>query len=164
VYVQNYAYHEKQRRPVEFTVELEVNGEIQRFEGIISPKLETGRHSDYPVTRFTVQPGLRPLATGEPDPYAKYDDALIRKQWTGVLSSEDQVLPLESPEDIIEVIVGTIGLTERKVDLEGYLDALDAAHPSSPAVEQRQRDRRQEIARALAGLSLSQLPVADVSL
>jgi len=90
------------------------------------------RDSDHPVTRFTVQPGLGPVAAGGADPYAKYDDALIRKQWIGVLS-EDQVLPLESPEDIIEVIVGTIGLTERKVDLEGYLDALDALDAQAAA-------------------------------
>jgi hypothetical protein len=42
VYVQNYRFHEQDRRPTPFRVEFEINGDVFRVDGIISPHGQTG--------------------------------------------------------------------------------------------------------------------------
>jgi hypothetical protein len=59
VYVQNYAFHELRREPTPFSVEIEVNGQVSRFEGVISPHGETGTRSDITVAEFDYVPGQR---------------------------------------------------------------------------------------------------------
>ena len=159
VYVQNYRFHERRRAPVEFKLEVEINGVIAHHSGIVSSKLETGSDSNLAIDRFRFTP--RPNATAEPaqaDAYANYDDAVIRKQWEAVLP-DGHLLSIDDPQDIIEVMVGAVGLTEEKTDLDGYLSALD-----KEAKTDAQRKRRLQVAQSLGGLAAGVLPVLDLSL
>ena len=165
VVVQNFRFHERHPRPVEYKVEIDVGGEIRHFEGLISPKLEEGVMSNQLVYRFHFDPAQRPVkgaakgAEGPADRYAGYDDAVILKQWYSVLPRE-HVLLLDDPQDIIEVMVGAIGLMEQRTDLDTYLSALDADNPDAA---QRQK-RRTQVGRAIGELALSTLPTAGFSL
>jgi hypothetical protein len=161
VFVQNYAYHEKSPAPVEYRLETEVNGRIQHFSGTLSNKLETGGPSNREVTRLRFDPAQRgSKAPASEDVYANYEDAVVRKQWAGVLP-EGHILLLDDPQDIIAVIVGVVGLTERRTDLDGYLDALDSEGSTGEA---QRRERRSKIARAVGDLALGALPVAGFTL
>jgi len=162
VLVQNYAYHEKHRAPVPFKIEVEGNGRVTHYEGRISLQGETKEESTQLVAEFAFDPeaAFAPAAANG-DPYSGYDDAVIRKQWDAVLD-EGHLLGIDAPEDIIEVIVGAIGLTERKTDLEGYLAALRGE--GARGGEESVRDRRAQIARSLGALAEGALPVAGFSL
>lgn len=156
IYVQNYRFHEPAPAPVEYRIELEVNGRIQHFCGTISSKLETGGPSNVEIARFAFDPAERSADTGAAEVYANYDDAVVHKQWGGVLP-EEHILQLDDPRDIIEVMVGVIGLKEQRTDLEGYLNALD--REENQATDRRQT-RRDQIARAIGRLALGALPRA----
>lgn len=161
VFVQNYAFHEQSPAPVDYRLEVEVNGRIEHFSGTISNKLETGGPSNRNITRFHFDPARAPDSVGKSDEiYANYDDAVVHKQWAGVLP-EDHILLLDDPGDIIEVMVGVIGLMEQRTDLEGYLTALDREETVSG---NERRERRSKIGRAIGKLALGALPVAGFSL
>jgi hypothetical protein len=157
VYVQNFRFHEHKPAPVSFRVETDVGGKISHYQGAISPKLQTGSDSDHPVIGFDFVPTDRPIAAGAADPYANYDEAVILKQWHSVLP-EDHILPLDDPSDIIEVIVGAIGLSEQRTNLDSYLDALETP---APATAERRPERRAQIARTLGNLAAGALPRVD---
>lgn len=160
VVVQNYAFHEKAQAPIDYRVELEVNGQVQHFNGTISQKREVGGKSDQSVTRFHFDPAGRGAASGDADVYAKYNDSVVRKQWAGALPS-DHILLLDDPQDIIEVMVGVVGLIEQRTDLESYLAALDQ---EEAVTEDKRHERRSKISRAIGNLALGALPVAGFSL
>lgn len=158
VIVQNYRFHESRPAPVTYKVEVNVNGRISHYQGTISSKLETGAQSNQGVCRFHFDPRQAIKAAGAADTYAQYDERLILKQWEAVLP-RDHILLLDDPQDIIEVIVGAIGLMEQRTDLDGYLAALDktdSAHGSGR--------RRTQIGQAIGGLALLGLPVTGLSL
>ena len=98
VYVQNYRFHETDLAPTPYRVELEVNGNIERFEGVISKKGETGSNSDVAIAEFTYDPNQRPAedsqAASENPLYANYQDDVIIRQWASVISPEN-ILPVE---------------------------------------------------------------------
>jgi len=162
VYVQNFRFHEHKPAPVTFRVEMDVNGKISHYQGTLSRKGETGTDSNHQVARFRFDPADRPWTAGAPDPYANYDEAVILKQWHSVLP-EDHILPLDEPADIIEVIVGAIGLTEQRTNLDAYLDALEAPVPESVQTERQHPGRRAQIARALGNLAAGALPKVSFS-
>ncbi len=160
VYVQNFRFHERKPAPVNFRVEMDVNGKISHYDGTISSRGETGSDSDHPVAEFSFDPTSRPLPAGSPDPYAAYDEAVILKQWQSVLPAE-QILPLDDPGDIIEVIVGAIGLTEQRTNLDAYLDALET--PAGHTETEQRPGRRAQIARTLGNLAAGALPKVSFS-
>ena len=106
VYVQNYRFHETDLAPTSYRVELEVNGNIQRFEGVISKKGETGPNSDVPIAEFTYDPSQRPAedaqAATENPLYANYQDDVIIRQWASVISP-DNILPVENARKFIPI-------------------------------------------------------------
>lgn len=155
VYVQNYRYHEPPG-PIPFRVEMDINGKISHYQGTISAKHETGAHSNHEVACFEFQPG--PPLTAMANPYGGYDDAKIQKQWASVLPP-GHVLLLDDPAGIIDVMVGAIGLQEGKVQLDAYLQALDAQQPANAS---QVGTRRQRVAQALSGLQLQHTPVAPI--
>ncbi len=57
VYVQNYRFHERDRQPTPFKVEVEIGGEIYHFHDTISPRGQTGAASDVGVFDFDYVPG-----------------------------------------------------------------------------------------------------------
>jgi hypothetical protein len=160
VIVQNYRFHEPRPAPVGYKVEVDVDGRISHYEGTISAKLETGAQSNQGVCRFHFDPQQATAPAVVADTYAQYDERLILKQWEGVLP-RDHILLLDDPQDIIEVIVGAIGLMEQRTDLDSYLAALEKAESGAG---QRAASRRAQIGNAIGGLALFGLPVTGLSL
>ncbi len=123
VYVQNYSFKEQDRAPTPFKVEIEVNGEIRHFDGVISKKGETGPESNQSIWEFDYDPAAKkPEApkSDAPDPYAQYSDAVILEQWASVIPRE-HILRIEDPKSIIDVVLGTLALESGARDLEGFV-------------------------------------------
>ncbi len=147
VFVQNFRFHEPAPQPVPFRLEVNNHGQVHHFKGVISPHGETGVQSNLAVCRFLFDP--KAVAAPADDPYSRYDDRVVLKQWQAVLHP-DHILLLDDPEDIIEVMVGAIGLMEQRVNLDGYLAAL---HREGGHETQRSR-----IGKAIAALAASVAP------
>jgi hypothetical protein len=128
VFVQNYAFHESTHAPTSYKVELEVNGEIRHFEGLISQKGETGFKSNQTVFEFEFDPS-KSRANAPPPPkedkYAQYSDDVILKQWKSVIPAE-HVLRVDDPKAIIDVLLGALAIVDGTRTLPQYLDDLKA--------------------------------------
>jgi hypothetical protein len=146
VYVQNYAFHEKlspgrapstERSPTPFRVELEVAGTIQHFEGVASPKGETGHASNVLVHEFTFDPtrARRDAIAEAPDPYAAYADEVVLKQWRGVIPPE-HVLRVGDPKAIVDVLLGALAIADGGRTLETFLADLVARDATEARIEQ----------------------------
>jgi hypothetical protein len=109
--VQNYRFHET-AGPTEYRVEVEINGEVQQFQGTIAGKGETGTASDLTILEFDYDPNQRKpedpqlLASG---PYASYSDEVILRQWQGVLPAA-HILKIEDPKAIVDVMLGVMAI------------------------------------------------------
>ncbi len=121
--MQNYRFHERDTRPTEFRVEIEINGKMQRFESVISRKQETGPASDVPILEFDYDPNQRQpedpaaLARG---PYANYQDSVILQQWQSVLPP-GHILKIEDPKAIIDVMLGVLAIVGGGADLDAFI-------------------------------------------
>lgn len=141
VFVQNYRFHERDQRPTEYRVEIEINGETRRFEGVISNKQETGPASDVPILTFDYDPSRRQpedpavLQTG---PYANYQDDVILRQWQSVLP-RGHILKIEDPKAIIDVMLGVLAIVGGGADLDTFLADLRARSQSDLRPEQAAR-------------------------
>lgn len=150
VFVQNYRFHEPDQAPTPFRVELEINGQIQHLDGVISGKGETGQRSDTSVVEFDYDPNQRPVdkkqkMTDNPL-YENYKDDVIIRQWSDVISAE-HVLRIQDPKSIIDVMLGALALVGGGRDLNGYLQEMS---------EREQHDLRIDQALAtLGGLASS---------
>lgn len=143
VYVQTFAFHEDKAKPVPFVVELEINGKIEKFEGVASPKLETRERSDITCFEFNYNPNERPLTESETDLYSGYDDKLIEDQWAAVVPREN-ILKIEDPKAIVDVMLGAIALNSGT--------SLDEYERDMAGRDQTQK-RRTEVTTALSGLA-----------
>ncbi len=123
VFVQNYRFHEAKAEPVPFRVEIEVNGEVRHFDGVISSKGETGGPSNVTVYEFDYDPSARYSPEEQKEVYANYTDEVIVKQWSEVLP-EGHILRIDDPAAIVDVILGALAIGEGKTDLSGYLDSM----------------------------------------
>ena len=127
IFVQNYAFKEAEHAPTPFKVEVEIDGEIRSFSGVMSQKGETGIASNIGILEFDYDPDKKkaaPLASGgAQDQYAQYADELILAQWATVLPRE-RILRIDDPKAIIDVILGALALSEGVRDLPGYLSDL----------------------------------------
>ena len=161
VFVQNFRFHEPKPQPIEFKVELDVDGTISHYTGVMSPKLETGAASNYTVAEFDYHPAQS--ATPAADNYRNYTDQAIIDQWQSVLPAA-HILRLDNPEDIIEVMVGAIGIMEQKVDLGQYVQALAANDRKTGGDLAQKSDHYQTVMATLGALSFATLPNAGLSL
>jgi hypothetical protein len=146
VYVQNYRFHEEDGRPTSYKVELEVNGEVRHFEGVISPSKQTGDASNVTIAEFDYAPAPVAAAAGAaeaPDPYKSYSDDVILAQWATVIPRE-HIIRIGDPGAIIDVLLGALAIADGKVDLATY--AKDMADAGAPAA------RIAEVETALASL------------
>ncbi len=145
VYVQTYAFHEnyQDRKPVPFVVELEVNGKVQRFEDTASPKMETGSPSNITAFEFSYDPKERSVSAREADLYSGYDDKLIKEQWASVLPPEN-ILEIDDPKGIVDVMLGAIALTAGS-SLDEYLTDMEGRGQT--------QKRRKDTTEALSGLA-----------
>lgn len=133
VYVQNYRFHEE-ASPTEFRLELEVNGQVQHFDGVVSPNHEVGGRSDVTVVEFDFDPNQRELPQEHRDQYAGYDDELIKRQWASVIPPE-HILLLEDPRAIVDVMLGALGIASGKTNLEGYADSMRARQQGAERIQ-----------------------------
>ncbi len=136
VFVQNYAFHERKHKPSKFKVEIEVGGEVQHFEGVVSPNGQTGQSSNVTVHEFDFDPAVqRRLVEEDPSLYEKYDDEAIKQQWASVIP-EENILLIEDPDTIIDVMLGTLSIVAANSDLEDYLVDLKGREQTLPRIEQ----------------------------
>jgi hypothetical protein len=140
VVVRNYTFHEPKHEPTSFIVELEVNGDVQHFEGVISPNGETGPKSDMEAFAFRFD---ATVSEERQAVYDKYSEASVRACWEDVLPRE-HVLVIDDSAAILDVMLGALALMEGVADLDSYMADLGARMSSGA--------RRDEALRALGAL------------
>ena len=147
VFVRNYRFHEPDRAPTRFRVEVEVNGVVKHFEHTISGKGETGADSDVPVYEFHFDPNQRPEPNTAPRrEYESYSDDVILSQWASVIPPE-HILKIQDPKAIVDVMLGALALVGGERELDSYLSDMQ---------EREQLDLRQDQAlETLGGLASS---------
>lgn len=118
VFVQNYAVHGGFPAETEFRVEIEVNGKVSHFDGK-TPRGKTGSQSDTDVYEFDYDPEGRPIEV-EAEMYAGYQDETIKEQWASVIPPEN-ILIIDDPKAIVDVMMGALALVEGTADLDSYL-------------------------------------------
>ena len=149
VFVRNYRFHE-QTAPTKFRVEIEMGGEIQHFDGEVSPNGETGPQSDVHILTFDYDPARRRLQKEEKeekakdDPYAQYSDDVVLKQW-GEVMPKGNILRIEDPKAIIDVLMGALAIREGRRDLDAFLKDLKERDNTQVRIDQ--------VASALRGLT-----------
>lgn len=144
VFVQNYAFHEQQPQPTPYKVELEVNGEVRHFEGVISPSGQTHDASNVTIAELDYHPAPPTgAAADKPDPYQNYSDDVILAQWATVIPRE-HIIRIGDPRAIIDVLLGALAIADGKVDLATYVKDM-AELGAAP-------ERIAEVETALAGL------------
>ncbi len=146
IFVRNYAFHTEDRAPTSFKVELEVGGKITHFEGVISPRGQTGEASDVQVGQIDFDPAAQPAAAPV-DHYKNYADDVILAQWATVIPRE-HILRVGDPKSIIDVLLGALAIADGKVDLDTYLQDMRELGAAE--------DRIVALEAALAGLPSAQ--------
>lgn len=126
VFVRNYSLHDDiayRSFPIEFKVEVEINGKIQTFEKTITENT-VSHGSDCGLTTGDVSIGEFSFDPDEyginQDKYIGYDDTVIKNQWADVIPIEN-ILSIEDPKAIVDVLLGALALVEGSADLESYL-------------------------------------------
>lgn len=141
VLVRNYAFHEQPQSDTPFKVELEVNGAITHFDGVMRAGV-TQDASDIQVADFTYDPkAAKPV--DKSDQYKNYADDTILAQWASVLPKE-HIIRVGDPKSIIDTLLGALAIADGKVDLDTYCKDLRELGTAD--------ERVAEIERALAGL------------
>lgn len=117
-WVELYAYHEHIHADVPFKVEVEINGEIQTFEGIV-PKGAT--HQKVVVHEFNYAP--LQSDTIERDNHAAYQDDVILDKWSSYIPPT-QILRVDNPDSVVEVMLGVLAIKTGKSDLDGFISNM----------------------------------------
>ena len=145
VRLQNYAFHETKKGPVPYEIEVEIAGQLKSFKGVISPNGQTGASSELLIHEFDYAPDMQ--TEQHADAYAQYDDAVIRGQWAQVIG-EENILEIEEPEAIIEVMLGAMAITQGSLDLDGVVAGMRQRAQSE--------GRREMVRHALGALHTAQ--------
>ncbi len=141
-FVQNYAFHDPSApAATPFKVEIEINGKIQHIEGE-TKRNTTGSSSDVQIIEFEYDPNERPVDTNS-EQYAGYDDALIKTQWGSVIPKEN-ILIIEDPRAIIDVMIGALAIMENR-SLEDFMIDMQGRGQNQKRIGQ--------VNKALLGLS-----------
>jgi len=125
VSVVNFRFHEPDQAPTTYRVELEVGGQIQHFDGVISPSGQTKEGSRVTIAEFDFDPAASAKAPKKPeaDVYRAYDDEVILGQWATVIPRE-HILRVQDPKSIIEVLMGALGIADGATDLQRFVADL----------------------------------------
>lgn len=121
-WVENYCFHESPKEDTPFKVELDIEGEIQTFEGVI-PAGRTHTSSATTVFEFTYTPNQRESANKEA--HAAYRDDVILGKWGRYIPTA-QILRVSDPASSVEVMIGAIALQEGKFDLDGFTHDMES--------------------------------------
>jgi hypothetical protein len=122
VSVVNFRFHEPDQAPTPFKVELEVNGEVLHYEGVIAPNRETGTASEIIAFDFDFVPGAKKEEKSV-DVYAQYSDDVVLGQWGTVIPSE-HILKVGDPKSIIDVLMGALAIADGAADLREFIADL----------------------------------------
>lgn len=125
VFVQNFRFHEKSKQPIKFRVEVEVSGEIQQFDEIISLNEERGNASNLTIYEFEFAPNKSSRNLSLEDIYINYDDSVVQKQWATVIPIEN-ILVIEDSKAIVDVALGVLCLVEGTRSLDSYISDMKA--------------------------------------
>lgn len=139
VVVQNYAFHEPDKAPTPYRVEIEVDGDLLYHEGVMSPGLETRADSDQEVVRFTFDPA----PAGDEATYDAYSDEVVLGQWKRVLP-DGHILRLSDAANISATLLGTLALANGRMAHDDYRKQLVADALPKEAID--------DVMRALAGV------------
>lgn len=116
-WVENYGYHENDRKAaIPFKVELDVDGEIQTFEGETAPG-STSASSKVSVFEFEYTPGQNKAANA--DNFAPYEDDVILGKWRNYIP-ESNIIRVANPAASVEVMLGLMSLQSGKMDLASF--------------------------------------------
>jgi hypothetical protein len=140
VYVQNFRFHEPDRAPTPFRVEIETGGALLYHEGVASPQEQTGEPSNVtlPSFSFRADPAAR-AAT-----YHAYSDEVVLAGWRSALAA-GHVLVLRDARLITDVLLGALAIANGRETVEGYRSVLAASGLPAESVA--------DVTSALAGLS-----------
>ena len=119
VFVRNYAFHERDYSETPFTVEIEINGEIQHFKGKAKAG-SSGSDSDVEVGVFTFDPEARPDEVPDDRRYEGYDQDKIRAQWASVIPAEN-IIEIEDPRGTIDAQLGVLAIVHSHKSLDAYV-------------------------------------------
>ena len=139
VWVQNFRYHEGNRKAIPFKVEIEINGEISHFAGTIQAGAEK-EGSEVKVGTFSYDPAGRDGSSA----YDAYDPKVIKAQWATVLPQE-HILSVEDPKCVNGLMLGVLGLRSGKMSLDQLEETLKA--DGAP------REHIKQVRAALAGFA-----------
>lgn len=139
VMVRNFNFHEPDRAPTPFRVEIECGGELMFHQGVISPSGQTSTASDISVARFSFTPD----AAARAEHYRAYSDEVVLGQWATVLP-EGHILKLKDATRITDVLIGALAIAGGRESKEGYKSKMIADGLSGEAVE--------DVMSALSGL------------
>lgn len=139
VWVRNYAFHERSTAATPFKVEIEINGQVQHFEGEIAAGAY-GPGSDVKVGTFHYDPAGRDGSSA----YDAYDPKVIKAQWATVLPQE-HILSVEDPGCVNGLMLGVLGLRSGKMNLDQLEETLKA--DGAP------REHIKQVRAALAGFA-----------
>ena len=126
VFVRNYLLHDDnsyRKFPIPIKVEVEIHGKIKSFKARMTQSTVSEGYeqkptgSDIVIGEFYFDPDQR---AKESDLYTEYQDEVIKRQWASVIPSEN-ILIIDDPHAIIDVMLGAIAITEGSIDLDQYL-------------------------------------------
>ena len=144
VFVRNYAFHEPEKKPIPFRVEVEIDGELHYHEGVASRDGQKGEASELEIGTFRFDPA----PAGDEATYAAYSPENVLARWNEVLP-RGHVLQLQDARSITQVLLGLLGLATGR---------LDRTTLSARLTERGLDDaRREDVLAALAGVR----PVQD---
>ena len=151
VFVRMYGFHQSESKPTPFNVEVEINGQVQRFEKVMPP-FKSGPSSDIEILTFDYNPEERLLENK--NVYANYDNQLIINQWAQVIPSEN-ILVIENPKAIVDVILGVLALSGG-VDIENYIEDMKGRG--------QEKTRQTEVRNTLDRLATENVAIVETSI
>ena len=125
VYVQNYGHHDRQYhsdgyRAIPFAVELDIDGEIQRFEGETKAGVY-GPASD--VDAFTFEYTAARAASANADDHEAYTDEVILGKWRQYIP-DAHIIGINDAKHATEAMVGVLALQRGVMDLPAYVNNM----------------------------------------
>lgn len=110
VYVQNYAHHESDRKDIPFMVELDIDGKIERFEGV-AKKGRTGAASNITAFEFDYLPEAAVAANNESR--EAYADETILGAWRQYIP-DGHIIRLTDAKWTTEAAIGVMAIQNGK--------------------------------------------------